>query len=60
MNEFELRLESELARLLNPIVAAPPPVRRKRSDLRRIDDAQSPGQPMPHVKLLTASVESLF
>ena len=59
MNEFELRLESELARLLNPIVAAPPPVRRKRSDLRRIDDAQSPGQPMPRLGLVAVPVDSL-
>ena len=59
MNEFDLRLESELAWLLNPIVATPPPVRRQGSDRRRTDDAQSPGQPMPRLGLVAVPVDSL-
>jgi hypothetical protein len=47
MNEFDLRLEFELRRLLNPIVAAPAPIRCKGLDRQRTDDAQSPGQPTP-------------
>jgi hypothetical protein len=46
MNEFELRLESDLRRLLNPIVAAPTPAMRRRADRHRTDDA-IPGQPRP-------------
>jgi len=47
MNEFELRLESDLRRLLNPVVAVPAPVRRQ----RQTDDAK-PAQPRPFLALV--------
>lgn len=47
MNESHLQLESELRRLLAPVVAAPVPVRRKPIDLRRTDYALGPGQFIP-------------
>ena len=47
MDEFEMRLESELRRLLDPVVAAPIPVRRKLTDLRRTDYALGPGYFVP-------------
>jgi hypothetical protein len=51
MNEFDLRLESDLRRLLNPMVAAPAPARRQRQDRDRTDDAR-PRQPMPLLALV--------
>ena len=42
-----MRLESELRRLLDPVVAAPIPVRRKLTDLRRTDYALGPGYFVP-------------
>jgi hypothetical protein len=35
MNEFDLLLESELRRLLDPVVAAPAPWRRRAVDIRK-------------------------
>lgn len=32
MNEFDLQLESDLRKLLNPTAAAPPPARRRTRD----------------------------
>jgi hypothetical protein len=46
MNDFELRLESDLRRLLNPIVAVPARARRQRTD-----DAR-PAQPRPFLALV--------
>jgi hypothetical protein len=57
MNEFDLRLESELRRLLNPIAAAPAPVRRPRANLST-DDGLSPGQPRPGGTLVPVAVET--
>ena len=45
MNEFDLQLESELRRLLDPIVASPAPARRiKRGD----------GEPFVKLRVLTS------
>jgi hypothetical protein len=47
MDEFEMRLESELRGLLDPVVAAPIPVLRKLIDPRRTDYALGPGEFVP-------------
>lgn len=57
MNEFDLRLESDLRRLLNPIVAAPAPDRRQRAAHDRTDDAK-PGQPMPLFALVAVPADA--
>jgi hypothetical protein len=53
MNEFDLRLESELRRLLAPVVAAPTPVRRNPTVLRRTDYALGPGELKPETLAFT-------
>jgi hypothetical protein len=57
MNEFELRLESDLRRLLNPIAAAPTLAWRQRADRHRTDDAV-PGQPMPMLTLVAVAADA--
>jgi hypothetical protein len=47
MDELDLRLESELRRLLDPLVAAPIPVRMKLIVLRRTNYALGPGECVP-------------
>lgn len=53
MNDFELRLESDLRRLLNPIAAVPAPARRQ----RQADDAK-PAQPRPLVALVAVPADA--
>jgi hypothetical protein len=55
MNDFELRLESDLRRLLNPILAAPAPARRQ----RHTDDAK-PAQPRPFLAIVAVTPDAAF
>jgi hypothetical protein len=55
MNDFELRLESDLRRLLNPMVAAQAPSRRP--DCHRTDEAK-PRQPAPLLTLFAIAAEA--
>jgi hypothetical protein len=46
MDDFDRRLEIELAQMLDPIVDAPVPVRRRQSQLRALDGGGLDGQPI--------------
>jgi hypothetical protein len=57
MNEFELRLESDLRRLLNPIVATPAPARGRWADRRRTGGARLE-LPMRRITLVAIPIEA--
>jgi hypothetical protein len=54
MNDFELRLESDLRRLLNPMVAVPAPARRR----QQTDDAKRSQRPLLVLVALPADAAS--